>query len=542
MDANRAFPANGPPKSTLLNPSLIGDVWAWLPRPLSGTRVPSAALLLTAFATALSLALSHRLPQQSVALVYLVAVVVGAVAFGVRTGLTVSLLAFLAYNFFFIHPVFTFSIADPQDLFALFVFLVVALVTGTLAGRMREVADEARHRATALQSLNEFAGRLSGSRTVPDVLDALVRQAAETVRGEIVVLANANDVLELRASVPPQVILASEEWQAAYRANHSGEIVYPAAPGWPGPRFEFHPIKMGAGPFGVIGIARTGNDGAIGHDDRSSIETLLKHTAIALERTALETEAARAREETEREQLRSALLSSLSHDLRTPLASILGSVTSLRELGSQMPPESQVDLLANIEEETRRLSQFVTNLLNMTRLEAGDIKLSLEWIDVGDVVRIAVSRARRLAPGFSITLTCPLTLPAIRGDSTLFEQVIFNLLDNSIKFSSKCQPIAVDVRVDDGSLLITITDQGRGIPPDALQKIFEPFYRVKEGDGEVPGTGLGLTICKRIVEGMGGMIKAESRLANGHGARMIVTMPLSPVDATTASNASESQL
>lgn len=348
-----------------------GDIWSRLPRPLTGPLVPVAALVATCIATLLAAGLSRWLPQQSIALVYMVVVVVTAVGLGVRTGLTVALLSFLAFNFFFIPPVFTFTIADPQELFALIVFLAVALLTGSLAGRMREVADDARRRATTLQSLNEFAGTLSGSRGFPAILDTLAGQAAATIHGEAVVLTGNAEELQICAAAPTRPTLAPVDFQAARRAYRSGETAHAAAPGWAGAEFEFHPIKTTAGTLGVVGIAASGGQRRVRKEDRSSLEIMLRHTAIAIERTQLEAEAIRARGETERERLRSALLSSLSHDLRTPLASILGSVTSLRELGAGMAPEARADLLAAIEEEARRLSRFVSNLLQMTRLESG---------------------------------------------------------------------------------------------------------------------------------------------------------------------------
>ena len=509
------------------------DVWARLPRPLTGASVIAAALTMTGAATFLGVGLSRMLPQPSVSLVYLVAVVMAAVGLGVRTGLAVAFGSFLAYNFFFIPPVFSFTIADPQEFFALLVFLGVALLTGSLAGRMREVADDARRRATALQSLNEFAGMLSGSRDVQAILDTLATHAAQTVRGEAVVLTKALDELEIKAFSPRPPTMDSLDVQAARRAFRTGEIEHRAAMGWPSAQFEFHPLKTKTAILGVIGLVPGDGERGIRVEDPSSIEIMLQHAAIAIERAQLESDALRARGETERERLRSALLSSLSHDLKTPLASILGAVTSLRELGSAMSAETHADLLAAIEEETRRLSHFVANLLQMTRLESGDLNLLGDWIDLADVVRIAVNRARRIAPGMIITMDCPSMLPALRGDATLVEHVIFNILDNAIKFSRNDQKLDVVLSADERAISITVTDMGSGIPPDALTRIFEPFFRVREGVGEVSGTGLGLTICKRIVDGMGGTIEVQSPVSGANGTRVSVTLPV-PIEATAS--------
>ena len=411
-------------------------------------------------------------------------------------------------------------------------FLAVALLTGSLAGRMREVADDARRRATALQSLTEFAGKLSGSQGLPAIFDELAQQAADMLRSETIVLIANSQVLEVIAFAPTRPTLEPVDFQAAQRAYRSSEAAHTAAPGWPSAKFEFHPIITTARTLGVLGIAPQDGQRSIRIEDRSSLEMMLRHTAIAIERTLLETETIHARGEAEKERLRSALLSSLSHDLRTPLASILGSVTSLRDLGASMAPETRADLLAAIEEEAQRLSRFVANLLHMTRLESGAIDLTSDWVDVADVVRIAVSRARRIAPAISITLDSPSTLPATKGDSVLLEHVIFNLLDNSIKYSSKGQSISVVVSAGNEAMSLSVNDTGCGIPAEALPRVFEPFFRVRHGDGEVPQTGLGLAICKRVIEGMGGAITVESPITGDKGTRVTVSLPM-PVEVAT---------
>ena len=532
MPAKQSNAAGVPFENAVTTPQPHSDLWARLPRPLTGSGVPITALLLTFVATLAGMLLSRAIPQQSISLVYLIAVVLAAVALGIRTGLAVALLSFFAYNFFFIPPIFTFTIADPEEVFALFVFLIVALLTGSLAGRMREVADDARRHAAALQSLNDFAAMLSGLRGASKILDVLAKQAAATVHGEAIVLMRNGEHLETRAFGPRQPVLGSADLQAAHQACRSGDVVHASAPGWPGARMDFYPIVATTGSLGVVGVASSIVRRVLTNEDVVSLQTMVRHAAIAVERTQLESDAAQAREEIERERLRSALLSSLSHDLRTPLATILGSVTSLRELGSQLPSETQADLLAAIEEEARRLTRFVTNLLDMTRLETMNIDILHDWIDVGDIVRTAVTRAARIAPDNNpITLACPPALPAIKGDTTLLEHVVFNLLDNAIKFSNAGQRVDVVVSAAKGMVSVSIADTGRGIPVEAMSRIFEPFYRVKEGDGDVPGTGLGLAICRRVIKGMNGSIDVKSPIVDGRGTSVTIAFPVPIPDA-----------
>ena len=502
----------------------ISEFWARLPRPLAGLPVAATAAIVTAAATLFGLALVRWLPHQSVALVYLLSVMLAALVFGMTTGLTVAFLSFLTYNFFFIHPIYTFTIADPQELFALFAFLVVAVLTGSLAGRMRQAADAAQRRASALQALNDFAATLSGSRDLASILSGLANQTGATIRGHAVVMLEHQEDMQIQASTPDAPTLEPVEWQAAQRTLRSAETIYAAAPGWPGSRYEFQPLKSAKGAFGVVGLAPFDGQRSISFHDDATLQTIFRHACIAIERTRLEAEAAMARDEIERERLRSALLSSLSHDLRTPLASILGAVTSLRELGAGMTAETRADLLVAIEEETERLSRFVSNLLDMTRLEANAIDLKRDWVDLGEVAQLAVGRARRLFQNSQITLALAPNLPAILGDTTLVEHVVLNLIDNGVKFSEPGAMVAVGISVDEHNLILTVTDKGCGIPPDALAHVFETFYRVRESN--VPGTGLGLAICKRIVEGMGGSINAESPVAKRQGTRIIARFPV----------------
>ena len=506
-------------------PALKADIWARLPRPLGGPAVLGAAVGVAALATLLGLAITHVLPPASVSLVYLLFVVSVAIVLGTWTGVATAFLAFLAYNFFFIPPIYTFVIADPQELFALIVFFAVALLTGSLAGRMREVADGSRRRATALLSLNEFAASLSGARSHAAILEALASQVAATIQGSAAVLAMTDNDLAIRAAVPSGMQLSSADLQAAGRAWRSGTDVPAAAPGWPGAAHEFRPVMTERGVIAVVGFAPANGQRATAGQDDAALQTILRHAAIAIERIKFEAEGAAARDEAEREHIRSALLSSLSHDLRTPLASILGAVTSLRQLGDGMPAETRADLLLAIEEETRRLSQFVVNLLDLTRLETEAPDLRRDWLDLADATQIAVGRARQLFGSREIVMSAQANVPLVRGDAMLFEHVVINLIENAVKYSTLESKVGVAVASVGDTVLLTVTDQGRGIAPEHIEAVFEKFYRVRAGDRDTQGTGLGLTICRRVVEQMGGAIRAESPLENGRGTRIVISLP-----------------
>jgi two-component system, OmpR family, sensor histidine kinase KdpD len=228
----------------------------------------------------------------------------------------------------------------------------------------------------------------------------------------------------------------------------------------------------------------------------------------------------------EGEKVQAALLSSLSHDLRTPLASITGAITTLRELGQNMPAESRDDLLASIEEEAARLNRFVSNLFDMTRIESGLMKARRDPVDLATVIDAAAARAGRIHPDLEIETSIAPDLPPALGDAALLEQVLFNLLDNARKYGGSGQPVSIFARADGAAALIAVTDLGKGIPEADLEKIFDKFYRRAKGDGRPAGTGLGLSVARGLMAAMGGSIKAESPAIRKRGTRFVLRLPM----------------
>ena len=278
--------------------------------------------------------------------------------------------------------------------------------------------------------------------------------------------------------------------------------------------------------LGVIGVEPAEDLDVLPIATEAALQSMAEQATIAIERTQLVAEAGRAATSAESERLRAALLSSISHDLRTPLASILGSATSLRTLGDKMPASDRQDLLVTIEEEAERLSRFVGNILDMTKLEAGVLKTRSDAMDIGQVARSAAERARRLYPKRKLEIDVPSVLPLIRGDASLLEQVLLNLLDNAHKYSPPTSVTRIAAIPQGNAVALTVTDNGMGIPPGALGKVFDKFYRVAGTDGRAPGTGLGLSICAGLVHAMGGRIRAESPVHRQQGTRIVVELPL----------------
>ncbi|WP_165223910.1 sensor histidine kinase [Affinirhizobium pseudoryzae] len=490
-------------------------------------RLIRAALIGLGFVTVTTLAgkmIDTIMPLPNISLVFLLGVLGSAALGGYVSALLAALLSTLAYNFFFIDPLYTFTIAAPHEVFALFVFLAVAIVSGGFASRIREQATIAGTRATALQSLYDFSRKLAGTAKRDDAIWLTVSQLQITLKRPVVLLLPRQGDLQMVAAWPPDTELNVTDMTAARWTQEKREPAGHGTGTLPNSRFEFRPLLGPHGIVGVCGIEHSG--GRLDLAAERSLTAILDQTAIALDRARLADETLEQAARLEGERYRDALLSSISHDLRTPLSTITGAVTSLREFGERMEPESRQDLLQSIEEESGRMSRFVANLLDMTRIEAGTLKPKQDWVDVADVVQSAVERTRRHAPARLIETGIAPDLPLIRGDSVLIGQVLFNLLDNAVKYGGE-EAIRVFARMDGPAVIISVTDMGRGIPPEDLDRVFEKFYRRGKPDGRAPGTGLGLSIARGFVEAMGGTIHAESPALKKKGTRITMRFPAS---------------
>ncbi len=481
-----------------------------------------AAPSAVAVAVAAGMAASHFLKLPNLSMIFLAAVLFCAITYGTWSGVIAAALSFLAYNFFFIEPTYSFTIASPHELLALFIFLLVAILTGGLAGRVREQSDAAISRVRQIETLFDLSRKLSATMIVDDLMWVVATQAASTAKGQSIVLMKNNDDLLIVSGMPPEDNLGPADWTAARWTLNHAEIA-----GWnsqtlPNAKFQYHPMKTPHGVMGVVGIRPDRSE--LSSEARRMTDALLGQVSIALERTILADEASQARANMESDKLRSALLSSISHDLRTPLSSIIGSVSTLRSLQHKMTKSVRDDLLMNIEEEANHLSRFVSNLLDMTKIEGGAIRLSNNSIQISDVVSSAVRRAKHTWPQREIISKFTNPNLTVIGDAMLLEQLIFNLIDNANKYTPSLTATKVRVEDDKNDVLLIVEDEGIGIPPTELNQVFEKFYRVAEGDGRAPGTGLGLAICRGIANAMGGSIKAESPISNGRGTRIVVRL------------------
>lgn len=487
-------------------------------------------LVLTAIPVAM--ALHDVLNVTNVALVFLTAILIGAVLHGLGPSLLASLAAVLAYNFFFLPPLYTFTIADPENVVALFFFAVVAVIASNLAARVRGQAVAARLRARLTDDLYKFSRKLAVTVTLDDLLWATAHQIALMLKVRVVLLLPGDDdpgSIQVRAGFPPEDMLDEADLAAAKWSWERNHIAGRGSDTLPGAKWLFQPLRTGRGCVGVVGIIRDEPGPLLTPDQQRLLDALADQAALAVERVNLARDLHHARLQAETDRLRSALLTSISHDLRTPLASILGSATSLRSQAAVLDAPTKESLLGTIIEEADRLNRFIGNLLDMTRLESGALKPNTSLAELSDVIGAALRRATRILADHRVVVDLPPGLPLVSLDMVLFEQVLFNVLDNAAKHAPAGSVIAVTVRRDADTVTLSISDQGEGIPQADAERVFEKFYRAGGPDRRRPGTGLGLAICRGFVEAMGGTIRAGNR-PDGKGAMITISLPV-PVQA-----------
>ncbi|HSM94423.1 MAG TPA: sensor histidine kinase KdpD [Rhizomicrobium sp.] len=462
----------------------------------------------------------------NVALVFLTAVLASSVVYGLWPSLAACIASALAYNFFFLPPYFTFTISDPENVVALFFFVLVAAIASNLMARVRAQGVVAQERAKATEDLYLFSRKLAGVFTLDDLLWATAFQFAQMLKVRVVVLLpDDGGSVSVRAGYPPEDMLDDDDVAAAKWVWEHGAAAGRGADTLPGGKWLFLPMRTGRGTIGVVGLDNEKTGPLLSPDQRRLFDALADQAALAIERINLAHDIDRNRLSAETERLRSALLTSISHDLRTPLASILGAASSLKTYDATLGNGEKQDLLGSILEEAERLNRFIANLLDMTRLESGAISPKLELIDLSDVVGSALRRAAKVLAGHDVQLALAATLPMLKLDPVLFEQALFNLLDNAAKYSTPGSGIALKGELVGRHVRLSVSDSGEGIPPEDVERIFDKFYRVQASDNKRAGTGLGLAISRGFVEAMGGTLLASNR-TDGKGAVFTITLPV----------------
>ncbi|MGB8647812.1 MAG: ATP-binding protein [Anaerolineae bacterium] len=474
-------------------------------------------------ATLAGFALRPLLDPVNIALIYLVAIVFSATRWGLFPSILSSIVSVIVLDALFIPPYGLISIAGAQDLLTLAVFLLVAVVVSELGARVRAEVEMTRRREQEVGALYALSREIAFVQDWSKILDVALKQIGEVFAADaIALLPDKHKVLQSHRTTP----LNATELRAAQWAFDHRETTGRGSPILPQVAFRFIPLQTAQGTFGVLGLRLRGK-GLFPPDRRRLLETIAGQIAIALEHAELSAQAEQTRMLAESDRFRNALLSSISHDLRTPLAAIMGSASSLLDGEAQLGPPAQKDLLLTIQEEAGRLNRLVANLLNMTRLESGSLKPQRDWHSVEEVIGAALAYAN--LDGREVELQIAPDLPLATFDFVLIQQVLLNLLDNAVKFSPPGPPLEIRAGQAGTLLSIGVADRGVGIPEEELVHVFDKFYRAPKTT-HIPGTGLGLSICKGIVEAHHGTIHAERR--DGGGTCVIFTLPLDGMEET----------
>jgi two-component system, OmpR family, sensor histidine kinase KdpD len=483
------------------------------------------ALVITAIGLAAAELIQPWFGVENVDLVFITAVVAVAVRYGLWPSLLTSVVASLCYNFFFLPPIYTFTITDPTNIAAFFLFMLIAILVSNVAARVRTQADTAIGRVRTTEQLYAFSRKLAGTATLDDVLWATAYQTALMLKVRVVLLLPEDGLLTVKAGYPPEDQLDQADLAAANWAWSNDRPAGRGSDTLPGAKRLFLPMRTGRGSIGVIGIDNDRSGPLLTPDQRRLLDALVDQGALAIERVLLVEDMDKVKRTVESERLRSALLTSISHDLKTPLASVLGAASTMRDLAGGLSDTEKRDLLATVIDESERLNRFIANLLDMTKLESGAIVPNTALHDIGEIVGSALRRASKILSRHKISLELDADLPMLELDAVLFEQVIFNLLDNAAKYSPPETTISIKSSRDANSVSLQVADEGEGIPPGELESVFDKFYRVQKIDHVRPGTGLGLAISRGFIEAMRGRIFASNR-NDRSGAVLTIRLPV----------------
>ncbi len=483
-----------------------------------------AGVLVVAICTLFCVALPPLVAQTNLAMLYLLGVIAVAAIFGRGPSILASVLSVFAFDYFFVPPHFSFAVSDTQYLFTFLVMLLAGIVISTLTVQLRNAIETSRIRERRTASLHALSRKLAGSRGQETILRATVEHIAELFESQaVLLLPDANGKVVARASQPPGLTVAPKEQGVAQWTHDMNQMAGKGTDTLPDAARLYVPLIATRGATGVLGLEPADPARLLIPDQIRLLEALAQQAALALEVDRLSQEAQGKQVEIETERLRSALLSSVSHDLRTPLSAITGAASCLLEPAEGLSEASRRELLRTISEEAERLGLQVGNLLEMTRLQAGRVQVRKELQPLEETVGAACRRLERPLKGREVRITLPPDLPLVPADGILLEQVFFNLLENATKYTPPGTPLEISASAQGQNVLVEISDRGPGLGEGEEEHVFEKFYR-GSSHGSAGGAGLGLTICRGVVQAHGGRIWAENRV--GGGATFRFTLPL----------------
>jgi len=474
------------------------------------------------------------LAPANLVMLYLAAEVIAAVRFGLGPSIAAALFSVIAFNFFFIPPRFELAVEDAEYILSFIGLLVVGLVISVLTARVREEAQTARRREVQTAASYDFSRSLAAALGFDATIQIIITHVKQVFDREAIILLPGDDRLSLH-SVKPDFSLDEHERAVATWAFQHGQLAGRGTQVLPGAGMRYHPLGTANGVIGVLGIKPADRPDTLTPEQLQLLDVFVNQAAVAIERFQLAEQAHKAQLMLETEKLHAALLDSVSHDLRTPLASITGVLSSLRDDEAYLDEATRRDLVENAWEEANRMNRLVANLLDMTRLQAGAMQINRKPCDVQDLVGVALNELSDKFQNRPVAVTIPAEMPLVPLDFVLMTHVLVNLLDNAHKYSPSGTPIEANARVINGQVEIDVADRGLGIPCDDITRVFDKFYRVRRAN-RTSGTGLGLSICRGIVEAHGGRIWAHDRPDGG--TIFTLTLPLNPPETTATEEVS----
>ena len=508
---------------------LHGEAGEERAKPRAGPSEPThrpdylGALTTVALTTGLAWLMHRHFAPANLIMVYLLGVMITAVRFGRGPAVLASILSVAAFDFFFVTPRLTFAVSDTEYLVTFTVMMSAALIISTMAARLREQAQAARERERRAAALYKLSRELADSANVEDILRAAVSTTQDVFAARaVILLPSENGRVRIRAGDATLPGPGDHDLSVAQWVYDRGEPAGLGTQTLPAAQALYVPLLGSSGPTGVLGIRPASIRVLLRPDQFQLLETFANQTALAVERAGLAHGAEHARVQIEAERLRNTLLSSVSHDLRTPLAAIMGAASSLLE-SEAMPDATRRELIESIAEEATRVNRLIGNILDMSRLESGVVQVNREWQSLEEAIGAALARLEPRLAGREVTVELPQGPALVPLDEVLIEQVIFNLLENAIKYTPAGSPIEIHGARTEREASVEIRDRGPGLPQGQEDRVFEKFYRAREED-QPGGIGLGLTVARGIVLAHGGTMSASNR--EGGGAIFRFTLPI----------------
>ncbi len=492
------------------------------------------AVIVTLLSTLFAYAVFGRLALANLVMVYLLGVVYVAMRFGRGPSIVTSVLGVGIFDFLFVEPYYSFSVADSQFLITLIAMLVVGVVISNLMINVRSQAKVAAHRERRAAVLYAMSKDLAASQTVREVARTAVRHVyTEFGSRNVILFANPyGRVCHAKQKPLPESLLGADLTVAQWVFDH-GEMAGQGTNTLPGAAALYFPVRDEDKVIGVLALLPVNLRRVFLPEQQKLLETILRQIGQAVGRIHMTEQARLTHAQIEAEQLRNSLLSAISHDLRTPLATIIGSASALTEDEGRLQPPDKLDLCRSILEEARRMASLVNNILDMAKLDSGILDLNKQWHPVEEIIGTVMNLVQNQLADRPLKVELPPGMPMLYADSVMIEQVLINLLENAVRYTPAGSPLEIMVKSASKEVEISVADHGPGIPPGLEERLFEKFYQAKHETAQ-SGVGLGLAICRAIVEAHGGKIIARNR--SGGGAEFIFTLPLDKSPPVLAEN------